>query len=152
LQVLGYLWAWASADAFPLEARLISGEGLTQNEIVSRIYPWLRRNFKAAGNVHGLVVSPSTVAFRLNVASSFVVWHLECAMLAMPVGSPDIRNMRDRLVLIERSFASAAKARLPSAVHAPPLRAKLREMLAAALAQTKVNGPILRKGLNGLFW
>jgi len=42
-------------------------------------------------------------------------------MSAMPVGSPDIRNMRDRLAIIERSFASAAKARLPSAVHAQPL-------------------------------
>ncbi|MFP4896754.1 tyrosine-type recombinase/integrase [Paraburkholderia sp. EG304] len=121
LYVLGYLWAWASTEAFPLEARLVSGEGLTQDEIVSQLYPWLRRNFRVAGKVRKLVVSLGTVTFRLNVVSQCVVWHLECAMSAMPVGSPKIRDIRARLTLIERSFATAARARLPSAVHAAPL-------------------------------
>jgi integrase len=121
LRVLGYLWAWASAEAFPLEARLVSGEGLTQDEIVSQLYPWLRRNFQTNAKVRGLVVSPNTVAFRLKVVSQCVVWHLECAMSVMPIGSPEIRGMRARLTLIERSFATAARARLPSAVHAAPL-------------------------------
>jgi integrase len=121
LHVLGYLRAWASTEAFPLEARLVSGEGLSQDEIISRLYPWLRRNFQATGNVRKLVVSPGTVVFRLKVISQCVVWHLECAMSAMPVGSPEIRDMRARLTLIERSFATAARARLPSAVHAVPL-------------------------------
>ncbi|MEX3935751.1 tyrosine-type recombinase/integrase [Paraburkholderia phymatum] len=121
LRVLGYLWAWASAGAFPLEARLVSGEGLTQDEIVSQLYPWLRRNFQTTAKVRRLVVSSNTVAFRLKVVSQFVVWHLECAMSAMPVASPEIRGMRARLTLIERSFATAARARLPSAEHAAPL-------------------------------
>jgi integrase len=121
LHVLGYLRAWASTESFPLEARLVSGEGLSQDEIISRLYPWLRRNFQAIGKVRKLVVSPGTVVFRLKVISQCVVWHLECAMSAMPVGSPEIRDMRARLTLIERSFATAARARLPSAVHAVPL-------------------------------
>ncbi|TCG02715.1 tyrosine-based site-specific recombinase CMGI-7, partial [Paraburkholderia steynii] len=104
LYVLGYLWAWALSEAFPLEARLVSGEGLTQDEIVSRLYPWMRRNFRAAGKVRKLVVSPSTVAFRLNVVLRCVVWHLESAMSAMPLGSPEIRDMRSRLALIERKL------------------------------------------------
>lgn len=129
LYVLGYLWAWASTEAFPLEARLVSGEGLTQDEIVSQLYPWLRRNFQVAGKVRKLVVSPGTVTFRLNVVSQCVVWHLECAMSAMPVGSPEIRDIRARLTLIKRSFANAARARLPSAVHAAPLSAELLQRL-----------------------
>lgn len=130
LYVLGYLWAWASTEAFPLEARLVSGEGLTRNEVVSQLYPWLRRNFKASGKVCKLVVSPRTVAFRLNVVSQCVMWHLECAMSAMPVGSPVIRDTRARLALIERSFANAARVRLPSAAHAAPLSEdRLRRLL-----------------------
>ncbi|AXE97323.1 tyrosine-type recombinase/integrase [Paraburkholderia hospita] len=121
LYVLGYLWVWASTEDFPLEARLVSGEGLTQDEIVSQIYPWLRRNFQMARKVGKLVVSPSTVTFRLNVVSQCVIWHLECAMSAMPMGSPEIRDTRARLALIEHGFANAARARLPSAVHAAPL-------------------------------
>ena len=121
LYVLGYLWAWASTEAFPLEVRLVSGEGLSQDEIISRLYPWLRRNFQTTAKVRKLVVSPGTVTFRLNVVSQCVVWHLECAMSAMPVGSPEIRDIRARLTLIERSFATAARARLPSALHAAPL-------------------------------
>lgn len=121
LYVLGYLWAWASTEDFPLEARLASGEGLTQDEIVSQIYPWLRRNFQTGGKVHKLVVSTGTVTFRLNVVSQCVIWHLECAMSAMPMGSPEIRDARARLALIERCFANAARVRLPSAAHAAPL-------------------------------
>ena len=129
LYVLGYLWTWAATEAFPLEARLVSGEGLTQDEIVSQLYPWLRRNFQVAGKVRKLVVSPGTVTFRLNVVSQCVVWHLECAMSAMPVGSPEIRDVRARLTLIKRSFANAARARLPSAVHAAPLSAEQLQRL-----------------------
>ncbi|CAJ7036732.1 phage integrase [Burkholderia pseudomallei] len=121
LRVLGYMWAWASAEAFPLQARLVFGQGLSQDEIVGRLYPWLRRNFQATGKVRKLVVSPNTVAFRLNVVSQFVGWHLECAMSALPVGSPEIRDIRTRLTLIERSFATAVRARVESSVHAVPL-------------------------------
>ncbi|KWO58912.1 tyrosine-type recombinase/integrase [Burkholderia territorii] len=121
LRALGYLWAWASEAEFPLEARLVSGEGLTQDEIVSQLYPWLRRSFQNAGKVRRLVVSTTTVAFRLNVVSQCVRWHLECAMSAMPVGSPEIRNLRERLVLIERSFATAGRVRMESSTHAAPL-------------------------------
>lgn len=128
LYVLGYLWAWASREAFPLEERLVSAEGLTQDEVVSQLYPWLRRNFRP-GKVRRLVVSPTTVAFRLNVVSQCVVWHLECAMSAMPAGSPEIRDMRARLTLIERGFATAARARLPVAVHAAPLSAEQLQRL-----------------------
>ncbi|RKR43250.1 site-specific integrase [Paraburkholderia sp. BL17N1] len=121
LRVLGFLWAWASSEAFPLQGRLTSGEGLTQDEIVCQLYPWLRRNFQTAGKVRKLIVSPSTVAFRLNVVSQCVVWHLECVMSTLPVGGPGIRDMQVRLTLIKRSFATAARARLPSASHAAPL-------------------------------
>ncbi|MFT4068592.1 hypothetical protein [Paraburkholderia sp.] len=75
LRVLGYLWAWASAEAFPLQARLVSGQGLNQDEIASQLYPWLRRNFATTGKVRKFAVSPNTVAFRLNVVLQCVVWH-----------------------------------------------------------------------------
>ncbi len=121
LYALGYLWAWASTEAFPLEARLVSGRGLSEDEIIGQLYPWLRRNFHMAGKVRKLVVSPTTVAFRLNVVSQCMVWHLECAMSALSVGSPEILDIRARLAGIKRSFADAARARLPSPVHAEPL-------------------------------
>lgn len=121
LYVLGYLWAWASTEAFPLEARLVSGRGLSEDEIIGQLYPWLRRNFQMTGKVRKLVVSPTTVAFRLNIVSQCVVWHLECAMSALSVGSPEILDIRARLARIKRGFADAARARLPSPVHAEPL-------------------------------
>ncbi|MGC2965715.1 tyrosine-type recombinase/integrase [Paraburkholderia aspalathi] len=121
LFVLGYVWQWAETDAFPLEARLVSGEGLTPDEIVSRVYPWLRRNFRIAGEVRKLVVSPGTVVFRLNVVLRCVAWHLECAMATMPAGSQQIVDARERLAVIRRSFATAARTRLPTASHAAPL-------------------------------
>ncbi|RQY92709.1 glycosyltransferase [Burkholderia stagnalis] len=65
LRALDCLWAWASEAEFPLETRPVSGEGLTQDEIVSQLYPWLRRSFQTAGKVRKLVVSTTTVAFRL---------------------------------------------------------------------------------------
>ena len=37
LRVLGYLWVWAYQEGFPLEARLRSGQGLTQEEIFGRL-------------------------------------------------------------------------------------------------------------------
>lgn len=121
LRVLGYLWAWASSAALPLQGRLASGEGLTQDEIVSQLYPWLRRNFQMAGKVRKLIVSPSTVAYRLNVVSQCVAWHLECVMSTLPVGGPEIRDIQIRLTLIKRSFATAARARIESSAHAAPL-------------------------------
>jgi len=130
LRVLGYLWVWAYQEGFPLEARLRSGQGLTQEEIFGRLYPWLRRNFLTTGKVRKLVVSPATTAFRLSVVAQCVVWHLECSMSAMSVGSSEIPDMREKLLLMKRSFASAARVRIPSAVNAAPLSAdRLQRLL-----------------------
>ncbi|AOJ75920.1 MULTISPECIES: tyrosine-type recombinase/integrase [Burkholderia] len=129
LRALGYMWAWALAEAFPLETRLVSGEGLSQDEIVSQLYPWLRRNFQTTRKVRKLIVSPSTVAFRLNVVSQCVRWHLECAIFAMPVGSPEIREMRERLTFIERSFSTAGRVRVESSTHATPLSTDQQQRL-----------------------
>lgn len=121
LHVLGHMWQWACSEAFPLEARLVSGDGLTPDEIVSRLYPGLRRNFRTADKVRKLVVSPDTVVFRLNIALRCVVWHLECAMALMAPGSQQLADARERLAVIQRSFATAARTRVPTAVHATPL-------------------------------
>ncbi|QQX84790.1 tyrosine-type recombinase/integrase [Cupriavidus necator] len=121
LHILGFLWSWAAKQPFSLQERLNTGEGLSPDEIVSQLYPWLRRSFQGHPKVHKLVVSPSTVAQRLQVVARFISWHLECAMARWSPGSAELRDIRDRLKIIERAFAHAGRARVASPQHARPL-------------------------------
>ncbi|KDP85760.1 tyrosine-based site-specific recombinase CMGI-7 [Cupriavidus sp. SK-3] len=121
LQILGMLWAWAARQSFCLQERLSTGEGLSPDEIVSQLYPWLRRDFQARAKVRKLVVAPSTVLQRLQVISRFVIWHLEAAMARWPAGSPELRDMRRRLKCIEHAFATAGRARPEAPQHARAL-------------------------------
>jgi len=129
LYVLGQLWAWSISERFPLQARLVSGHGLSQDEIVSRLYPWLRRDFQTSGKVTKLVVAPSTVAFRLNVVAKCITWHLECAMSALPVGAPEIADIQSRVSFTQRCFATLAQAGRSSAEHAAPLSSEQLDRL-----------------------
>ncbi|WP_250479762.1 MULTISPECIES: site-specific integrase [unclassified Caballeronia] len=129
LHVLGQLWAWSISERFPLQARLVSGQGLSQEEIVSRLYPWLRRNFQTSGKVTKLVVAPSTVAFRLNVVAKCITWHLECAMSALQVGAPEIADIQSRVTFTQRCFATLAQAGRTSAEHAASLSSQQLDRL-----------------------
>ncbi|MGO4413944.1 tyrosine-type recombinase/integrase [Cupriavidus sp. KB_39] len=121
LYVLGLFWAWCSMQTIPVRERLESGDGLTPEEIVSRLYPWLRHSFQSRGSVRQLVVSPNTVAYRMRVISQFITWHLENAMAKWPVGSPEIGQIRAKLQVLQRTFASTGIARTELQEHATAL-------------------------------
>ncbi|MEM5440499.1 site-specific integrase [Paraburkholderia diazotrophica] len=70
-----------------------------------------------------LVVAASTLAFRLDVVAKCIMWHLECVISALPVGAPETADIRVRLALTQRCFATLAQAGRPSAEHAAPLSA-----------------------------
>lgn len=74
LYVLGLFWVWCSMQTIPVRERLESGDGLTPEEIVSRLYPWLRRSFQSNGSVRHLVVF--TEYGDLSYAGHIAVHHL----------------------------------------------------------------------------
>jgi len=129
-RILGYFWAWACdqpdrpenlGKPFSLQDRLVSGNGLTHDEIEGALYPWLRRNFRAQDKVRSLVVARDTVAFRLDVVSAFITWHLQRAMTSYPVGSPEIRDIQAKLRQSQRIFSDLGVGRRQAPVHAKPL-------------------------------
>jgi integrase len=136
LRTLGYFWVWCSMQKDPVRPRLENGEGLTPNEIVGALYPWLRRNFEATGQVRRLVVSQNTVTQRMREVMRFITWHLENAMAKWPVGSPQIQDIRAKLQTIQRTFATAGRARVELSQHA---RALTRDELASLLAICRPN-------------
>lgn len=121
LQVIGLLWQWAVQHGIPLQARLITGEGLSPDEIASQLYPWLRRDFKSRGAVRRLVVAPTTVAQRLQVVMQFIRWHVEGAMGRLPIGSRELTDIRQRLATIQHTIATAGPRRAAPVHHASPL-------------------------------
>jgi len=124
LYVLGLFWAWCAMQSFSVRDRLECGDGLTPEEIVNQLHPWLRRNFQTNGRVRHLVVSPNTVTQRMRVVAQFITWHLENAMTKWPVGSPEIAHIRAKLQVSERTFATAGHARTELPAHATALSAE----------------------------
>ncbi|AZG12624.1 site-specific integrase [Cupriavidus pauculus] len=121
LHVLGLLWLWAVQHSIPLQARLLAGDGLSPDEIASQLYPWLRRDFQSRVAVRRLVVAPTTVAQRLQVVMQFIRWHLERAMARLPIGSPELSHVRERLATMQHTFATAGPRRAEPVHHASPL-------------------------------
>jgi len=121
LHVLGLFWVWCSTQAVSVRDRLESGEGLTPEEIVNQLYPWMRRSFQRTRQVRQLVVSPNSVTQRMRVIAQFITWHLENAMTKWPVGSPEIAHIRAKLQVIQRTFATTGRARTELPAHAAAL-------------------------------
>lgn len=137
LRTLGYFWVWCAMQKNPVRTRLESGEGLTPNEIVGQLYPWLRRNFESGGHVRRLVVSHNTVTQRMREVMRFITWHLENAMARWQVGSPEIGHIRAKLQVLQRTFATAGRARVETPEHA---KALTHEQLASLLEICRPHG------------
>lgn len=108
LAVLGYFGEFCKQAGIDLMQRLRSGDGFTVDEIASRLFPWMRRNFGAhqGRKVAKQVVGRDTVDFRMMKVWAFIKWQMHGVITRLAVGDVRINHIEVKMKAMDTAVNS----------------------------------------------